>query len=881
MAASFIRRFLSDPGNGILLNIESVNILDLLPPGSISGIGTGTVLIVGEFEDGAYNTATQVADVTDLTNNWLAGGGIGFTYGGVAGNYPCAVQRYADQAIQPESWNGNAGMQLNGKQFAELVVCRVNTSVGNVQLTALPFITGNASFRYALVANQVLGLDIGGGPLTTTFTATAATLLSGTETYTSVAAGDTITFGIDAQPNFTVTFQAGDTTQANVIARINQFAGFTFATVATASTLNFTGLQQGNQGQVRVVATSSGGVLTYMGLSIGTTFGTGNVANINQVTPAEITAAVQSAVAGTLVQVDQNGALRISVTTGNPYNYILVTSATTATALGFTAGQIGTPLGVAGLVSGAGTYTLVTSGTFVMSYDSVAPFTVTLTSSFTITQTVAAINTAAGATIAYADSTLRIALIGKAPGGNINIISASTGAVISQIGLSVGLTNGVALPQGSIPAGTVVQTANAGNVFVTAQSVVFGSAGSPNASTVGGVSQPTGVSIAGVPVSTTGPWTVPVRHANDNTLGTSANAGTITSIPTCPLQFSLACTNLQATTAALNDSAIDAQYTIALNATMSINTIAKRVNIVYSARQSNAVRNVLLNNAVNASANGCYGRMACVRPPLNTLESVALSLAAAPGVGATANQRVIYCYPGASTFVPTIALRGTAGNLSTWLAGTNGALPFTPTGNVDVGSDGFMASILSQLAPEENPGQETTFTGGIVGIESGANVQSFQINDYILFKAAGIAALRIDQDTGVAIFQSGVTSVNPLIYPQLTRISRRRMADYIQDSLAQLCVAFGKRLSTNARRKALVAEIKSFLEQLLNRSNPASQRIGGYTIDSVSGNTPTTLGLGMFRVTISVQTLSSLDSIVLATVIGEQVSVQEQLPQAA
>jgi hypothetical protein len=192
-----------------------------------------------------------------------------------------------------------------------------------------------------------------------------------------------------------------------------------------------------------------------------------------------------------------------------------------------------------------------------------------------------------------------------------------------------------------------------------------------------------------------------------------------------------------------------------------------------------------------------------------------------------------------------------------------------------------MASLLSQLNPEENPGQETTFTGGVVGIESGANVQSFTINDYILFKAAGIAALRMDRDTGVAIFQSGVTSVNPLVYPQLTRISRRRMADFIQDSLAQLCVAFGKRLSTNARRKAMVVEIKSFLEQLLNRSNPAAQRIGGYSIDTVSGNTPTTLGLGMFRVTISVQTLSSLDSIVLATVIGEQVSVQEQLPQAA
>jgi hypothetical protein len=881
MASAFIRRFLSDPGNGILLNIESVNILDLLPPGSISGIGTGTVLIVGEFEDGPYDTPTQIADITDLTNNWFAGGGIGFTYGGVQGNYPCAVQRFPDQAVLAENWNGNAAMQLNGKQFAELIVVRPNTSVGNVQLTPLAYITGAANFRYTLVANQVLGLDVGAGPQTATFTATAATLTSTAETYASVVGGDTITFGIDASPNFTVTFQSTDTTQSAVLARINQFAGFTFATVASGTTLTFTGLQQGNQGQVRVVATSSGGVLTYMGLSITTTFGTGNVANINQVQPAEVTSVVQAAIANTLVQQDQNGALRISNTLGNAYNYVLVTTATTATNLGFVAGQIGTPVGVAALVSTAGTYTTATSGTFVMSYDAVNPFTVTIGSAQSLAQVVTAINTAAGATIAYADSTVRIALVGKAPGGNINIISASAGAVLSQLGLAVGLTNGVALPQGSIPAGTVVQTANAGNVFVTAQSVVFGSAGSPLASTVGGVSQPTGVSIGGVPVSTTGPWTVPVRHANDNTQGVAATAGTITSIPTSPLQFSLSCTNLQATSSALTDSAIDAQYVTALATTTQINSIAKTANIVYSARQSNSVRNALLNNALTASANGCYGRVACVRPPLNTLESVALSFAGAPGVGATANQRVIYCYPQASTFVPAIALRGSAGNLSTWLAGNNASQPFTPTGNVDVGADGFMASILSQLPPEENPGQETTFAGGIVGIESGANVQGFQINDYILFKAAGIAGLRIDQDTGVAIFQSGVTSVNPLVYPQLVRISRRRMADYIQDSLARIAVGFSKRLSTNARRKALVAEIKSFLEQLLNRSNPASARIGGYNIDSVSGNTPTTLGLGMFRLTISVQTLSSLDSIVLATIIGEQVSVQEQLPQAA
>ena len=38
---SFIRRFLSDPGLATLVEIEAVNILDLEPPASITGVGSG------------------------------------------------------------------------------------------------------------------------------------------------------------------------------------------------------------------------------------------------------------------------------------------------------------------------------------------------------------------------------------------------------------------------------------------------------------------------------------------------------------------------------------------------------------------------------------------------------------------------------------------------------------------------------------------------------------------------------------------------------------------------------------------------------------------------------------------------------------------------
>jgi hypothetical protein len=858
--ASFTRRFLFNPGNAVLLNIESINILDLTPPASIAGIASGTVLITGEFEDGPYNSPIQVNGANDLLNQL---GGFGYTYGGVSGQYPCAVARYADGAVFPEYWNGNSMIQMNGNQFGALVCCRVNTSVGNVTLTPCAYITGGTSFRYLLSAGQVLGLDVGAGPQTATFNATAAVTTSTSQTFPDgFVGGETLTLGYDQASNFVVTFLPGDTTQAKVIARVNQYAGFSFAASSSGTVMTLTGLALGNQAQVRVIGASASGVLTALGLSVGTSFGTGNVGNIAAVTPAEVTSVVQTAISNTRVELDQNGALRISNSLGTLTSWVNVTSATTATGLGFTIGQMGVALGLAGVLSTAGTYTILTSGTFTMLIDpnnpqgvnGGLPFTVTLAGGESQAQTITKINTAAGATVAYADSTTQIAIIGKTPGGLVQFVSASAPAVVTQMGFTFGTTVGAGYPQGNIPAGTVVQNSGATAVYVTTQTVTFGAQGA---------------TIAGVAATLLGPWSVPVRFAVDNEVGGSQLGGAITVIPTPPLIVSLNVVNPAGLSAALTDTQIDAAYVNALAATTSNNTVAGQVNISFSARQSNTVRSALKNNALTASANGCYGRIACIRPPLGTTEANAFNNGAAPGVGATRDQRVIYCWPQRSTFVPIIGQLGTAGGAG-----------FTATGNVDAGADGLMASMLSQLPPEENPGQETSFTGGTIGLESSPNAQGLQIGDYIAGKAAGVAMLRVDSN-GIVIFQSGITSVNPLVYPSLVRISRRRMADFIQDSIALIASSYGKKLNTAARRNALTGEIRSFLDQLLSLNNPGSQRIAGYVVDPVSGNTPTTLGMGMFVIIVAVQTLSSLDSIVIQTTIGDQVDVSEQLPAAA
>ena len=73
----YVRRYLADPGDAVLLDIESVNILDLTPPASIQGVGSGTVIVVGEFEKGPYNEPQQLLGVTDLARTW---GTLGFEH---------------------------------------------------------------------------------------------------------------------------------------------------------------------------------------------------------------------------------------------------------------------------------------------------------------------------------------------------------------------------------------------------------------------------------------------------------------------------------------------------------------------------------------------------------------------------------------------------------------------------------------------------------------------------------------------------------------------------------------------------------------------------------------------------------------------------------
>jgi hypothetical protein len=713
-----------------LIEIESINILDLEPPAAISGIGTGTAMVVGEFEDGPFNVATEVSGADDLAATF---GSFGYRRGGTVANDPCARARKADSAVNPEFWNGNAMAQLTGKRFARLVCVRVDTSVGAVRFTRQAAVLGAAKPSYQIQNAQTLSFDVGGGALTATFSAAAAVMNGAGGTF-AIVGGETVTLAIDAMPQFTVTFLSTDNSVAAAAARINQYAGFTLATT-NAGQLVLTSRQLGSGAKVQVVAFDAGGTATKLGLTVSTQNGTGNVADSNAVTFAELKTVVEAAAAG--VKIDQTSDLRPR------------------------ASFVTTP--------GTGTITVV------------APQTAT------------------------------------------------------DFGFVVGDTAGATGPAGTIAAGTVVKTGG-GVRYLTMQDV-------------------------DVLATNAGPYEVKIRHALDDGTGTSSLAGSITVVDSStPIDFgSFAVINLVPTTNALTEAALDAAYEFAFDQTLDVNTVAKEVNLSWSARQSNACRRKGKDNALFASANGCFGRLFAARPPLGTLKSIAKGNAE-PGVGPYRDQRLVYCYPGARALLPAMAQVGTAGGAG-----------FTADGVIDQGSDGWLCSVCSQLAPEENPGQDAGLMGNVVGLESSPNVQGFTIVDYTDFRAKGICALRLDG--GVASFQSGVTSVDPSVQPNLRNIARRRMADFIQDTLANALKGFAKKLSTVKRRAAVVSEVRGFLRGLKSPENPSAQRIADFDVAPIINAVE--LAQGLFRLKIAVQTLSSLDSIVLQTTIGEGVDVSE------
>lgn len=315
---------------------------------------------------------------------------------------------------------------------------------------------------------------------------------------------------------------------------------------------------------------------------------------------------------------------------------------------------------------------------------------------------------------------------------------------------------------------------------------------------------------------------------------------------------------------AASAAGLDALYVNALTSLLATTDPADLVNIVYTARHSLAIRNALNTHVSLQSGNG-IGRTAPTSPELTIVTTAAVVAGSDPGVGANRNERLDYNWPGVQTFIPEavgFAMKGADGLLYT-------------NGMIDVHLDGWMAAVLSNLAPERNPGQAAdpvaTVLSPILGLQR--NAPTLMMQDYITLKAAGIAALRIDKKVG-PVFQSGVTT--SLVSGQ-TSIQRRRMADFLEDSIADALDPLSKLPLTQGFKDSVVSEIDSFLDGLKSPNNPPASRINDYNVDDVSGNTTAGLAAGIFVVIVNVQLTPTADFIVLQFNVGNNVVIHSSI----
>jgi hypothetical protein len=322
---------------------------------------------------------------------------------------------------------------------------------------------------------------------------------------------------------------------------------------------------------------------------------------------------------------------------------------------------------------------------------------------------------------------------------------------------------------------------------------------------------------------------------------------------------------------AANSSALIAKYVEVIAALEADADPANGVNIVMASRSARLIAKSLRLLVDSRSAAG-LGMVAVVAPGLGcqTLAAATSSAAGATtdsvfGVAAVdaagRSDRIVYTWTGIRQYNPDavgISIETAIGSTVT-------------DGVLDLTAAGHLCSVLSQIAPERNPGELTAITQSalvtILGQQRGAPVLTK--TDYEVLKAAGICGIRIDRTSG-PVFQSGITTS---LVSGRTRISRRRMADFIQDSLARQGNLYVKQLLTENVRTAILSETDAFLASLRAEATPQFQRIQAYSVDGTSGNTPEQEAAGIYVVAVNVRLLSEIDNLVVLTNIGENVVV--------
>lgn len=317
--------------------------------------------------------------------------------------------------------------------------------------------------------------------------------------------------------------------------------------------------------------------------------------------------------------------------------------------------------------------------------------------------------------------------------------------------------------------------------------------------------------------------------------------------------------NVHASNPASN-STLSARYTAAIAALNSDQSPARDINMLVAARKNSTIRTALKTHVLTASQNGLTRRTQ-ISPAVNQVTLSTVLADADPGVGANRSDRVDYAWPGIRTYIPeAVGFTITTSDAKT-----------TTDGILDVTADTWLASVESNLPPERNPGQAQppvpTVLASVLAFSRGT--PTLGLAEYTAMRAAGICGMRFDRKTGPG-FQSGITT--SLVTGE-KNILRRRMADYIQDSLSDRLTELCKLPMSQSLQDTIVGEITAFLLELQSPDQPSASRITDFSVDAKSGNTPASTALGIFVVVVSVRLTPTADFIVLQTNIGESVEI--------
>jgi len=290
----------------------------------IEGVSTNVLAMLGITEHGPVDESRRVTSFEEWSR--IYGGDIldGFAAQAVRGFFQNGgtqlqfrrVVHYTDPATPATKASAQASVQLE-------------TASGAPTAGA---VLGTATEPFDLDPGDDLDIDVdGGGPVTATFSATAASQTSGNTEPFALADSETLLVDIDGAGAQTITFltaefvSIGAATAAEVAAVINAKISGASASVSAGAVV-ITSDTQGTDSSVEITGGTAAAALAFPG---GVASGTGNVANINAVTVAEVKAVVEAAVAGLTVN-DVGGAVQIVSNTTGLSSSILVAASSTA-----------------------------------------------------------------------------------------------------------------------------------------------------------------------------------------------------------------------------------------------------------------------------------------------------------------------------------------------------------------------------------------------------------------------------------------------------------------------------------------------------------------------------------------------------------------------